>query len=323
MLLSRHIHRSPAAIAMMAVAAVYVLISTGLEETLPAQGEQGLCLPPPALWDLARWLDVGGGIVLNGLVLAAMWLINKNFNVLRSNTRLHLGLYAVMAAAAPRLVLNVNSGVALALTVNACVWLLFSCYDDPGRVRRVFLAFMLMSLGGAMQYCFVVYIPFMWVIVAQMRVFSLRAVLASVFGLVTPWVIMLGFGLVAPADIHMPHVTGIFTAFAEDSAYYFLAITAFSAFLLVVAMMLNLSRTIAYNARARAFNGALTIMALVTICAIAVNYNNLLAYLPLLNACAAYQITHWFVNHRFERQWIAVTAIWCCYILFYIWRIVL
>ena len=324
MSLSQKMHRSSAAVVMMVVAAVFLLISYGFDGgDLPPQGEQGLCLPPPALWPIWPWADVLGGVLLNVAVLVLMAMLNKGFNVLRSNTRLQLGLFALMGTAVPRLMLNVNSGIILALAVNVCAFLMFSSYDDPSGVRRVFLSFLIMSLGAAMQYCFVVFIPMLWVVTAQMRIFSLRTFLASVFGIATPWVILLGFGIVSPDDFHLPEVRGIFSTFGEESAEYFLAVTSFTAFLLVIAITLNLSRTIAYNARARAFNGTLTLTAVVTIVAISVNYNNLLAYLPLLNVCAAYQITHWFVNHRFDRQYIAVLGICLCYLAFYALRFLL
>lgn len=321
--LSQQMHRTHAAALMITAAALYLLLTVGYDDGLPPQGEQGLCLPPPALWPLPRWCDMLGGIALNALMLFVMALINKAFNVLRSNTRLQLGLFAIMSAAVPRLVLNVNSGILLALGVNVAIFLLFSCYDNPGASRRVFLAFLLMSVGAAMQYSFVVFVPVMWVVTAQMRIFSLRTFMASVFGLLTPWIILLGFGIVGPGDIHLPEVYGIFSTFAEDSAEYLLIITVFISFMLFVAIALNLSRTIAYNARARAFNGALTVTAIVSIIAITVNYNNLLAYLPLLNVCAAYQITHWFVNHRFEKQYIAVLTICFIFLMFYVWRMFL
>lgn len=320
---SQKLHRSSGAVVMMAVAALYLLLSAGFEESLPAQGEQGICLPPPALWPLSRVVDVVGGIALNAAVLVVIALINKGFNILRSNTRLELGLFAIMAAAVPRLVVNVNSGIFVAVAVCISIFLLFSTFDNPAGVRRVFLAFMILSLGAAMQYCFVIYLPLLWVITAQMRIFNIRSFLASVFGIMTPWIILLGFGIVGPHDFHMPEVTGIFRTFEEDSAIYFLAVTGFTSFLLIASIVLNISKTISYNARARAFNGALSLLSFVTIIAIAVNYNNLLAYLPLLNVCAACQLAHLFVNHKFERQWIAVFAVCICYIAFYIWRILL
>lgn len=308
---------------MTSVAIVYILSTFGIDDGLAGQGEQGLCLPPPALWPLAPWVDVAGGVLITAGIYAIMALINKEFNVLRSNTRLQLGLFALIAAGVPRLVVNINSGIIVALVMNVCLMLLFSCYDNPRAVRRVFLAFLMMSVGSMMQYCFLFYIPVLWLVCAQMRIFRGRTVAASLMGLATPWIIILGFGIISPNDIHAPRVIGIFGSYVMESAIYLLVITAVSALMLIGAMVMNVSRTISYNARDRAFNGALSLISLVTIVAIAVNYNNLLAYLPLLNVCAAYQITHWFVNHRFEKQYIAVFAVCCCYAAFYVWRIVL
>ena len=62
-------------------------------------------------------------------------------------------------------------------------------------------------------------------------------------------------------------------------------------------------------------------LSLVTVVAVAVDFENLLAYLPLLNLCTAYQITHYFVNHRYERQYIAVLAVCGFYFALYLWRL--
>lgn len=321
---SRSLHRSPASILMICFAVLYVFFFSGKDVDLPPQGEEGLCLPPPAMWNLPMWPDVVGGLLLNVGVLFLMALINKTFNVLRSNTRLQLGLFAIMSAAVPRLVININSGIVLALAMNLCILLLFASYGDPVRgVRRVFLSFLILSAGSAIQYCFVLYIPVLWLITAQMRIFSLRAFLASVFGIVAPWIILLGFGLISPEQFHVPHVIGLFNSFEELSAIYLLTVAGITAFLLFLSVVLNLSKTIAYNAQARAYNGALTLIAIVTILAILFNYNNLPAYMPLLNVCAAYQITHFFVNHRFDRQYIAVLSICIVFLLLYVWRIIL
>lgn len=321
--LSLQMHKSPAAVIMMAAAAIFLIISVGFDDALPSQGEQGICLPSPTQWGLPPWADLIGGLLLNAVMLFLMAVINKDFNVLRSNTYLQLGLFAIMEAAVPRQVLNVNSGILLAIVINLCIILLFRCYENAGGVRLVFLAFLMMSIGSTMQYCFVIYIPVLWLVAAQMRIFNLRTIFASIFGLVTPWIILLGFDIVNTSDFHIPQVIGIFRTFEQDSALFLLSITAFTAFLLFITIILNLSRTISYNARDRAFNGALTIIAVVTMLAIAINYNNLLAYLPLLNVCAAYQITHWCVNHTFDRQYIAIIVVCVLYIAFYLWRMIL
>lgn len=320
-LLTKKFHEKGAAAVMIAVAALYVALSSGMAGFIPAQGDQGICLPSPGMWALPKWLGIAANCALNFLIMAMMIVVNKAYNVLRCVTWLHVGLFAIMQGAVPRELVTLSSGTLLALAVICCIYLMFSCYAEPGRVRRVFLVFLILSLGAATQYCFVVFIPVFWLMTAQMRIFNMRTFLASLFGLVTPWVIMLGLGLITPADIHMPEISGIYDALNLSPALYLLIVTAFTAFICITSTALNVLKTIAYNARARAFNGALTLVALVSIAAMAVNYNNMLAYLPLLNMCAAYQLTHYFVNHRFDRQYAAVMGVCAVYIVLYLWRI--
>lgn len=320
-LLSQKFHGRNAALAMMAIATVYVALTGGMTGFLPMQGDQGICLPSPGAWPLPGWLGIGLNAALNILIMVMMMVVNRTFNVLRAVTWLHVGLFAIMQAAVPREIVSLNSGTLLALAVICCIYLLFSCYAEPERVRRIFLAFMILSLGSATQYSFVVFIPVFWLMTIQMRIFNSRTFLASVLGLLTPWVMLLGFGIVTPADIHRPDITSVFEAMNLRSALYLLIVSALTVSILIISTALNALKTIAYNARARSYNGALTIVASITIVAMALNYNNLLAYLPLLNMCAAYQLTHYFVNHRFDRQYAAVLAVCAVYVVLYLWRI--
>lgn len=308
---------------MVAIAAVYVAATGGMSSFVPDPGNQGICLPSPGTWQLPPWLGIVINAALNILIMIMMTVVNKIFNVLRSLTWLHLGLFAMMQAAVPREVVTLNGGTMLALAVITCMYLLFRSYAEPHRVRHVFMAFLLLSLGATMQYCFVVFVPVLWLVTAQMRILNLRTLLASLLGLLTPWILLLGSGLVAPGHIHLPVITSIFSALNLNSTLYLLVVSGLTAFVLITSIGLNVLKTIAYNARSRAYNGALTIVAIVAIAAMALNYNNMTAYMPLLNLCAAYQLTHYFVNHRYDRQYAAVMAVCMAYIILYIWRIII
>lgn len=316
-------HKSGAAVVMTIVAALFVLITSGTATTLPLQGDLGLALPSPASWQLGKWGSLWLNLALNVLIVWMMILINKVFNVLRSMSRLHVGLFVVMQAAVPRELLSFNSGTLLALSMLCCLYLLMSCYDAPEKTRRVFLAFMIIALGSAVQYCFLIFIPVFWIVAAQMKIMNLRTFLASILGIITVWVNLLGFGVVSFNDFHMPYPTSIFAEMDLTPVLYLLIAVSFTVLILVSSTVLNLYKTIAYNARARAYNGALTLVALTVIVAMALNFNNMLAYLPLLNLCAAYQLTHYLVNHRFDKQYVVVLSVCAVYVLLYLWRLVL
>lgn len=306
---------------MGAVAALNVVLTGGFDDVLPPGGASGLCLPSASTWPVPPIVGTAISVVACLLTMVMMIMVNRTFNVLRAMTWLHTGLFAIMLAAVPSLVLTLNSGPLLALAVVCGVYLMFSCYGDPGSNRRVFLTFFILSAGSATQICFAVFIPAFWVICGQMRIFNVRSALASLFGLVTPWVLMFGSGWLAPSSLHMPDIQSIFSVYDTPAIVYLLIVSAFTAIVAIASTVMNVWKTIAYNARARAYNGALTLLALVTIVAMAVDCRNLTAYIPLLDMCAAYQLTHYFVNHRYERQYAAILAICGAYVLLYLWRI--
>lgn len=307
--------------AMTALATLNLLVTGGLDEVLPAGGGRGLCMPAPANWPVDSWLGTSINLAVTFGVMVMMIVVNRTYNVLRAMTWLPAGLFAVMAAAVPSVVLSLNSGPMLALAVICCVYLLFSCYGDPGRTRRVFLAFLILSAGSATQYCFVVFIPVFWVICAQMRILNTRTLLASIFGLLTPWILMFGSGLRSLTDLHLPSIESVFAIYSTPEIVYLLIVSGLTAAIAISSTALNVWKTIAYNARARGYNGALTLIVVITIVAMAIDCRNLTAYVTLLDMCAAYQLTHYFVNHRFERQYAAILAVCGLYVLLYLWRI--
>lgn len=320
-LLSRKFHSRGAAIITVAVAALYAGLSGGLDNVLPAQGDQGIALPSPSSWNLAPTVSLIVNVGLNLLIMVLMMMLNRAYNVLRAITYLPVGLFAVMQAAVPRQVLFLNSGTVVAVVITACLFMMFSTYSRPDSVRTVYTVFLLLSAGLAAQYCFLLFVPVFWIICIQMRVMGPRAFLASLMGVATVWIILFGTGIVTVADVRLPRITNIFEAIDMRSALYLLTATAVTAFMLLSSVLANVLKTIAYNARARAYNGALVLVAVAAVAAMALDYDNLLAYLPLLNVCAAYQITHYFVNHRYERQYIAVLAIVGVYVALYLWRL--
>lgn len=321
--LSSLFHSRGAAMIMVVVAALYVWVSSATSSSLPAQGDQGIGLPSPGEWNLMPAAATAINVAFNLAIMVLMLVINRSYNVLRSMTWLPVGLFALMQAAVPRQVVTINSGTLVCLVVALCLYLTFSLYDRPNQVRTVFTTFLLLSLGAAFQYCFIFFIPIFWVICLQMRALTLRSFVGSLLGIITVWMILFGYGIVEPSAVRLPEIVNIFGDIDLKAAVYLLVLTALTAFLLFSSIVANLLKTIAYNARARAYNGALLVISLASVAAVIFDYDNMLAYMALLNFSAAYQITHYFINHRYDRQYIGVISIIAVYVALYLWRLVL
>lgn len=320
--LSRMMHNRPAAILMVVAAAVAMLLAHVLHDEVDAPAAARAALV------FAGRVSGTGAIIINVVLMLStmtlMVLLNRRHNILRAVTYLDVGLVALMLAAVPVALGTLNGGLLVAPVILLCMHRMFEAYGDGHDMRGVFLCFFMLSAGASVEYAFVLFIPALWLMLAQMRIFTLRALLASVMGIVTPWILLFGFGIVSLDDMALPHIRSIFSVsqWLERPAMI-TAAAGFTALLLIGSVMLNVLKTIAYNARARAFNGALNLTSAFAILAMVIDFGNLGAYLPLLNVCAAYQLTHYFVNYRYERQYLAVLAIAAIYILSFLWQIIL
>lgn len=296
--------------------ALWMVFSVG--DYLPIRGDSGF-----ALLSANEWLPRGRGNFIAAMAVnlslgAVLLAINRFFNILRSMTALYLTLLAVMLLSTPGLAVQLYTGPVLALALGCALLLLFDSYGGYYREYRVFLVMAVFSFLTATQYCFALYIPALVIACRQMRILNGRSAVAALLGIITPWWILFGFGFISPPDIELPHFRSLFGVLDFTGTLLLLADTGFTVLLLITVMALNFFTTIAYNARNRAMNGAVTVVALFTVAGMVLDFNNAVSYLPSLYCCTALQAAHYFTAHRHENSFIAILAIMLVYIVFFV-----
>lgn len=278
-------------------------------------GDRGIALPSANLWPRTPLASALTGIGSTLLIMGMMLFLNRRFNLLRDLSVIGCTIFAAMQTATPMLTAQLYTGQLLALAVAACFALLFSCYGNPWRRQRVFLAFFILSAGVSTQYSFAVYIPVMLVCCWQMRIMSGRTLVAVALGILTPWWLLFGLGIISPDMLHVPHLSRLLSVFSFTDGALLAATLLLTVGVLAAAVVFDLFRTIAYNARSRSYNGTIILTGIVTAIAMAVDYNNVASYVPLLNMLAALQGAQFFIIHRTERSWIGILALLCAYMI--------
>ena len=157
------------------VMSAYYAAATGAVSFSP--DNKGTVLSSPGLWIGPAMTSMWVNQAIIAGIMALMIFINKAYNIPRTITLIYATFFAILQTATSR--------------------------------RRVFLVFFMLSSAVSVQYAFIIYIPVFLIACAQMRIFTLRTVLASLLGLITPWWILIGGGIVAPSDFHLPELTGI------------------------------------------------------------------------------------------------------------------
>lgn len=267
-------------------------------------------------------LCIEGGLVT--LIMVVMAYLNKAYNLLRQLSMLHCSLFIIMEAATPPLLLTLSSGAVLCLTVLLCTAILFfdHLHETP-ETRHIFLVFFLLSAGASVQYAFLVYIPVFILACIQLKLFSLRALSAILMGIVSPWIIMMGLGIVHPDDLQMPVFLQEMPQWAHPRTMLFLATVALTIVLAILAWLQNLIKIISYNAQSRAMQNVMTTITIATVAAIVIDFRNIYAYLTLLNCVAAFQLTHMFVAiHNFSKSYMAITILMLAYIAMFVMKMI-
>ncbi|MDE6277175.1 MAG: hypothetical protein K2M06_03615 [Muribaculaceae bacterium] len=321
--LTRFVHSKGFAGLMLGLALGAFILTYSLGLYTPVSADKGLILPSANEWIAPGPADLLISLAANVALVLAAALTAKFFNILRSQTALPMALFATLQMATPGLGVQFYTGTALAIAVAGCLMILFSCYRCPVRTRRIFLIFLILSTGCATQYCYVLYIPVFLLGCGQMRIFNSRTIVAALLGLITPWWIMGACGLLRPDTIHMPELVNIFSQIPSASAISLLTAVGLTALLLVGSFTMNVMKTIAYNARARAYSGAFATLSLATLIGMAIDYQNLISYVPLLNYCASFETAGYFSTHRGERTGLAPIIIAATYLALYLCQILL
>lgn len=304
-------------------AALVMVAALSFGHVAPAAGtvDRGIAFPSANLWIENALASMWVNTLLTLAVATLMVALNRTYNLLRTSTLLDASLFLLMSLATPMLAEGLNTGTMLALVLLACLFLLYSTYQSGYCRERIFLIFFMLSLATMTQYCYVVYIPVFIVGTAQMRIFNLKTLLATVMGLITPWFVLLGCCIVGFSELRFPDIAGAVASFSLAANFPLIVAVVVSAAMLVVGWCLNFPRMIAYNAHMRAYNGTLSVLSLVTLLALCFDFTNMAAYAPVAYMCAGFYIGRFFAATPSQRSYIPIITIFSLYTALLIWTL--
>lgn len=306
--------RTSVAIGILLVALCCVAVYFSDASVVPP-GDRGMAFPSANEWVDSRLWQCVSAFALNVAIIVMMSMLNKWFNMLRSMTYIFALFFAILQAGTPALTASLYTGPVMCIVVVICMMLTLSCYSRPETSSRVFLVFFLLSTALSTQYSYIFYLPAFLIGCGQMRVFSAKTLMAGFLGIVTPWWILMGFGIIKFQDLHLPVFTSIFSGADLGTLLSFLTVVGLTVFLSIVSYLANFIKALAYNAQARARNGMLLVVFLFTLIAMAVDYIDMSAYVTLLNFCAAMLLSQFFVRYRGDRSWIWILVVAAAYII--------
>ena len=304
--------------------AVLYVVLTWLATTgsVPQQKSvQGICfdtdvlsLLPPMVSTLLAVVSVLGVSLL-------MSFLNKASTFVRDVTYIFSSTYLLLAIANPMESAYFNEGSLLSIVMMLLTVLVFGTYQEFHAQRKVYISFVILACCCMINYAFA---PMMIVLAlgfVQMRVMNLRSALAIIFGIVTPFWIALGTGLVGISGLRWHDITVVWNNDALLQSVKMLTVVVFT---VVVALSLfgaNVLQLISYKLQTRSYNGFFIVLMLVTMLAMVIDGGNVMAYLPVLNVCLSVQMAHTFTLAKNVRKYIMLLMFVALCVGSYVWQV--
>ena len=290
---------------------------------VPMQGSTaGVCYTSASVLSMQPVISLLLNMVVMIVVCALLSFLNKSFSFIKNVTYVFSSTFLLLAIANPYMITHLYDGTILCLIILVVAGILFSSYQNYYPQRKVFISFAILSACSMFQYAFVYLLPVFFIGFLQMRAMSLRSALAMIFGLVTPFWIVLSTGLVSIESMMPPQMMNVWSEMDTSQSGFIIGVAAITAVCVLILIGVNVLHIIRYKMQVRAYNGFFLVLTFFTLLLMAVDYNNIMVYLPVLNICFSVQMAHTFTINNYLRRYIPYVLFAIVCVAIFVWRVV-
>ena len=279
------------------IAFVLTLISLFAMPGLNVPGDYGVCVASPNTWVLPRFLSW----LLNILAVAATALLlsamNRKYNLIPTSQPILPVCFLLLLSMNAAVTCRLGTPVMLMAVNAACLYILFDTYERPNSTQEFFIIATLLSFGSMIDYSFLMMVPVYVAGGFVMKSFRLREAIAFIFGLVSPYWIMVGMGIVGVDHFRLPMSTSLSHQLElnPDMMRCFISI-GLASLIALVASIYNSVSLLHGNARVRCLHLSVNILGYVCLIAMIGDYNNLLAYAGTIYLWMSLEIVGLYAN---------------------------
>lgn len=259
------------------------------------QGLSGICFPVPSEWPLPRPESIAINWLLYVATALSLFFVNRRFNFVPGTAHVLPMAFLMLCASSPWLMGGITAATLIAMVNVVALLLLFGATGSRNAAAPMFLVASFLSFGAMVQYAFLLLVPVYLLVCATLKILHWRSLAAFVMGLVAPFWIVIGLGIVSPWQLRWPELTNFFTVLDGTFDVLLLPLApALIALLFIILWANNNVRLHAANSRNRAFNRAIVMLGVGAILLMFADYSNLPAYISTLALAAAVQTGNTF-----------------------------
>lgn len=287
-------------IALIMTVGTYIMV----EPTIPS-GDYGICLPSPNNWHIPSFLSwfLTVAIVAGTAFLA--YLSNKKYNLI-STTEPLLPVTIILLLSCNALITVRLGTPVIMMAVNAiCLYILFETYEKFNSTQEFFFLATFLSFGSMVEYSFLMMIPVYIVGGVLMKSLRWREIIAFLFGIIAPYWILVGLGVISIFNFKLPESTELTTQLElNPNLYLSLISVGFAGLLALVASLYNSYLLLNGNSRIRCMHLAISILGYICLLFMIADFNNIMAYSGTIYLWCALEVASLFGSGNFRNSWI-------------------
>ena len=250
------------------------------------------------------------GILLNNsIVLLTAILISHiavHFRLIKEKTLLPLLFFLLFQLLTPTKVNQYEQANLISFIAILTVAILYSCYQEKHATEKGFIIATILSITSFIDAHILYLLPIIVVGIIQMQATSLRTFAAMIVGLIVPYWIIWGLGIVELSEIDFSALSISLNLPTID-----LQILPFTVVIMIglVTGIGNLYSAFNEKIYTRATNGFVSILSTYITLLLIIDNVHFIQYLPILNGCVALQASYFFSSHTKRTSTITLIAL--------------
>lgn len=313
----------PGLAAAVLISAALIAVAYSLMPEKPLPGQPGICLPPPSEWTMdPLWSCLINGFIL-AVIAAGTFVLNRAFNFIRSTQPVLPAVFMVTVASNPWITEQLSTSMLLCLANVLIMAVLFNAYAKPNATQDLFLIATFLSVGSMFQYAFIPMIAAAIAGAVAMKVLRFKEVLAFLMGLIAPYWVTVGLGIIPLSNFRLSEISPLFSDYERAADLFLLLLSVATACFIGLSLgIVNAIRLYAGNSKVNAMNTVIFMTGIVCILCIIFDFNNMLAYLATLYFTVAAQIANACALWRMRHEWIVPSLMVLIFISFFILMVI-
>lgn len=306
-------------VSAIGLASVLLILTCCIFPRPEVVGDAGICFPSPNEWHIAKFL---GWLLNSALIFFSVFMIsacNRKYNFLSLADPIVSTLLLVTLSSNCLTTASLSSATLL-LAINViCINFLFDTFERYNATHQFFSIATFISVGSMFQYAFVMMIPVYVAGGFLMKTLRIKELLAFGLGLIAPYWILIGLGIVSLDAIKVPGLLSGFEGAGLQTDY--VAIITTLTITGVVALIFALYNGITLmnrNSRLRCMHTVFNIMGVVALICIFADFNNFLAYSSILYFWFTIQIANYFALYHTRSNFLWILVLTLFYLASYI-----